>query len=323
MQYHRLLVALAALAALVALPATISEGHPTAQKGLRTLRLITFTTDPGTLAADARGYFAAEGLALDITITPNSTVQMRGLGEGTWDIAATAFDNVLAWNGREGATIKAVLQYETGTTLPVYVRPEIQDWSDLRGKPLAVDAVDTAFALVLRRILQEHGLELDRDYQFVAVGGTPARLESLTRGETFAGVMSTGLEVPARAAGLRRVADQQEVLPDYPGGVFAVSEAWAQAHRDEVVRFLRAWLAGAQWVQANREAASDLVMARQGTDRAAAERAVDDLSATGAINVAGLQSVLDLRTRFGYALPMGSDLARFYDLSYYRTALGQ
>jgi ABC-type nitrate/sulfonate/bicarbonate transport system substrate-binding protein len=122
---------------------------------------------------------------------------------------------------------------------------------------------------------------------------------------------------------MRRVADQHEVLPEYPGGVFAVSGAWAQPHRDEVVRFLRTWLAGAQWVKTNREAAIDLVMAAEGTTRAAAERAVDDLSANGAINVAGLQSVLDLRTRFGYALPMGSDLARFYDLSYYRTALGQ
>ena len=59
------------------------------------------------------------------------------------------------------------------TRLPVYVRPEIKTWDDLRGKALAVDAVDTAYALVLRRVLLAHGLEMDRgDYTLIAKGTT-------------------------------------------------------------------------------------------------------------------------------------------------------
>jgi ABC-type nitrate/sulfonate/bicarbonate transport system substrate-binding protein len=319
-----LLGALVALVALIGLSPVLAGASPASQKGLRPLRMITFTTDAATIAAQTNGYFAAEGLDVDITITPNSTVQMRGLGEGQWDVASTAFDNVLAWSGREGAEIVAIVQTATGVNLPVYVRPEIQEWSDLRGKPLAVDAVDTAFALVLRRILLAHDLDLARgDYEFVAVGGTPLRLESMARGDTFAGIMSTDLEASAQAAGLRRVADQREVLPDYPGGVFAVTRTWAQQHPDETVRFIRAWLAGDRWVQANREAAIELVSATQGTPREAAARAVDELSPSGALNVPGLQSVLGLRTQFGYPLPMGNDVARFYDLSYYQQAVGR
>ena len=70
-----------------------------------------------------------------------------------------------------------------GITLPVYVRPEIHSWQDLRGKPLAVDAVDTAYALVLRRILLEHDLVMDRaDYSLIAKGTTGHRLESMIAG---------------------------------------------------------------------------------------------------------------------------------------------
>jgi hypothetical protein len=76
-------------------------------------------------------------------------------------------------------------------------------------------------------------------------------------------------------------------------------------------------------VQANREAAIELVSATQGTPREAAARAVDELSPSGALNVPGLQSVLGLRTQFGYPLPMGNDVARFYDLSYYQQAVGR
>jgi len=68
-----------------------------------------FTPDPATLLARARGLFAAEGFDFQMTVTPNSTEQMRGLGNGTYDVASTAFDNVLAWSGREGAEMVVFL----------------------------------------------------------------------------------------------------------------------------------------------------------------------------------------------------------------------
>ena len=319
MRRRRLLVM---LAAVMTLSPMLADASPEPQKGPRPVRFITFSSDAATVATQALGFFAAEGLAVDRTETPDSTAQMRGLSQGTWDIASTGFDNVLAWSGREDAEIVAVLQPNAGQMLPMYVRPEIKDWSDLRGKRLAADAVDTAFALVLRRILLEHGLDLDRgDYELVPEGTTALRLESMRRGDTYAGIMSVNLEAQAQAAGLVRWADNREVLPDYPGGVFAVTRAWAQGHRDEIVRFIRAWLAGNRWVQQNREAAIELVMAQSGINREAAVQRLAQVSPDGAPNVAGLQSVLDLRIQFGYTLPLGADLARFHDLSYYAQAV--
>ena len=155
---------------------SIGESHAQ-QKELRKLCLDVFRTDAATAAARARGLFAAEGLDVAITTTPNSTDQMRGISNGTYEIASTGFDNVLAWSGREGAEIVAVAQISDRTVLPVFVRPEIKSWSDLKGKKLAADAVDTAFALVLRRILLANGLDLNRgDYELVAVGATGQRL---------------------------------------------------------------------------------------------------------------------------------------------------
>jgi ABC-type nitrate/sulfonate/bicarbonate transport system substrate-binding protein len=122
-------------------------------KEMKKMRLNVFRIDAATIAARAHGYFAGEGLDVDVTLTPNSTEQMRGVSQGKFEIVSTAFDNVLAWSGREGAEIIAVAQISDKTVLPVFVRPEIKAWSDLKGKKLAADAVDTAFALVLRRIL--------------------------------------------------------------------------------------------------------------------------------------------------------------------------
>src|SRR3954452_15812821 len=269
MARDRFLVGFLVLAARGALTPLLATAGPEGQKGVRPLRLNTFSTDPATLAAQGRGFFGREGLTVDVTITPTSTEQMRGLGQGTWDIASTGFDNVLAWSGRDGGPqIVGVLQPTASINLPLYVRPEIRDWSDLKGKPLAVDAVDTAFALVLRRILLAHDLDLARgDYELIPEGTTVLRLESMARGDTFAGIMSTDLETRAQAAGLRRLADHREVLPDYAPGVFAVTRPWAQQHREELLGFLRGWLAANRWVGANREAAIEMVIADRNTNR--------------------------------------------------------
>lgn len=296
------------------------------QKDLRPVRVNVFRIDAGMVAARARGLFAAEGIDANITQTPNSTAQMRGISKGTFDIAATAFDNVLAWSGREGAEIVAIAQVSDRTVLPVFVRPEIRDWSDLKGKKLAVDAVDTAFALVLRRILLAHGLDLKRrDYELVAVGATGQRLESITRGETFAGILNAPFDAKAVDAGLRRIGDSREVLPDYPSTVLAVSRAWAQTNHGDLLAFLRGWMAGMRWAKnpANREEAIKLVAADLKLSPKAAAGSVEELSTTGALNLPGLESVLKLRTEFGFTLLKGGSLASYYDPSYYQAVAGK
>ena len=135
---------------MVLLLSLIAQSASGQQKEPRKIRLSVFRIDAAMVAAKVNGYFAAEGLEPEITETPNSTEQMRGLSQGQFDIVSTGFDNVLAWSGKEGGDLIAVAQIRDQTGLPVFVRPEIKDWSDLKGKKPAADAVDTAFALVLR-----------------------------------------------------------------------------------------------------------------------------------------------------------------------------
>lgn len=294
-----------------------------AQKEMRKIHLNVFRIDAATVAARVNGYFAAEGFDVDITQTPNSTAQMRGLSQGKYEIVSTAFDNVLAWSGREGAEIVAIAQISDRTVLPVFVRPEIKDWSDLKGKKLAADAVDTAFALVLRRVLLAHGLDMTKgDYELVALGATGARLESMIKGETYAGILNAPFDGKALAAGMRRIGDSRQVLPDYPNTVLATSREWAQKNRDVVRAYLRAWLKGMAWVKdpANHDAAIKMVGAELKLNPKQAMQSVDELSNTGVLNLPGLQVVLDLRNQFGFKLTKGDKLPVYYDASYFNAA---
>jgi ABC-type nitrate/sulfonate/bicarbonate transport system substrate-binding protein len=315
------------LVLLVLFVVLVTLGRTGAQsKEMKKMRLNVFRIDAATVASRVHGYFTAEGLEVDVTPTPNSTEQMRGVSQGKFEIVSTAFDNVLAWSGREGAEIIAVAQISDKTVLPVFVRPEIKTWSDLKGKKLAADAVDTAFALVLRRVLLANGLDMTKgDYELVALGATGARFESMLKGETFAGVLTSPFDAKALAAGMRRIGDSKEVLPDYPSTIFAVNREWAQKNRDTLIAYLRGWLKGMSWVKdpANREAAIKLVGSELKLNPKQAADSVEELSNTGNLNLSGLQVVLDLRNQFGFKLNKGDKLPVYYDAAYFNAAKGK
>ena len=305
-----------------ALVAAAFVSAPPAASGqdVRVLKMSTFSPDAPTLLARASGTLSDAGLDVDLTITGSSTEQMQGLSDGTYDLVSTGFDNVLAWSGRAGAEIVAVAQTDNAIQLPIMALPAVRDWSDLRGKPLAVDAADTAFALVLRRVLEAHDLELDRDYTFVAVGATASRFQALQDHRAYAGILNPPFDAQARAAGMVPFGDQREVLPDYPGGVLAVRREWAQANTDDLVAFLRAWVRAGQMAAAEPDAAAADFAQAANLPLAAARSRLPAAFNDGALQPRGLQAVLDLRNLFGYQLPMGPDLTTYYDTTYYEAA---
>ena len=289
----------------------------------RTLRLISFGRSSIVALARARGLFAERGLEVEATITPNSTEQMRGVGEGRWDIASTAFDNVLAWSGREGAEFVAVAHAVGEVELTLYVRPEIGDWEALRGRKLAVDAVDTAFGLVLRRILLDHDLDLDRgDYELVPEGATGSRLESMQRGDTVAAILGPPWAQRGEDDGFVRFASHRDVIPDYPRGVFAVTRPWAAENTSALVGFLGALDAARRWAGDAPEEAAALLATEEGTSAEAAAASLGRETLGLGLDLARLAVALDLRLHLGLAPPLGRELARYVDGSFHQAAAG-
>jgi ABC-type nitrate/sulfonate/bicarbonate transport system substrate-binding protein len=129
-------------------------------------------------------------------------------------------------------------------------------------------------------------------------------------------------DAKAAGGGMVRFAEHREVLPDYPGGVYAVSRKWAAENRDLLVNFLRVWNDALRWIhdEQNRAEALKLIAAEENLDEKGAGRKFAQSPKDGELNMAGLQSVLDLRVQFGLTPPMGKELERYLDTSFYRQA---
>ena len=179
---------------------------------------------------------------------------------------------------------------------------------------------------MLRRILLAHGLDLAKgDYELVAVGATGNRLESMIKGESYAGILNPPFDAKALAAGMRWIGDSKEVLPDYPNTVLATSLEWADKNRNTLIAYLRAWLKGMSWVKdpTNRETAIKTVGTELKLNPKEAQESVEELSKTGNLNLHGLQVVLDLRNQFGFKLTKGDKLPVYYDTQYFNAAKGK
>lgn len=100
-------------------------------------------------AAQAKGFFARRGLEIEVEFTPNSQVMRDGLANGTYDLTHAAVDNGIAMVELAKADV-AVLMGGDSSLNGLYVQPEIRSVAELRGKTVAVDAPDTAYAFQTR-----------------------------------------------------------------------------------------------------------------------------------------------------------------------------
>src|SRR5579863_3774470 len=145
-------------------------------------------------AAQEQGLFAAHNLEVEIAYTAGSKPQLAGLARGEFDLIQTAPDNVVNFDnnpaafGIDTSTAPHIVMVFGGSVGPlsIYAQPAIHTFSGLRGTVLGVDNPTSGFALLLRNILAQNDLQLERDYTFTVAGGTSTRLDALIDGTVAA-----------------------------------------------------------------------------------------------------------------------------------------
>lgn len=302
------------------------------------LKIIAFPGAPNlpVFAALEQRYFAAEGLEVAFTATPSSTYQFEAFGAGQFDIAFTAFDNIVAYQEGQGAVALAsppdfrVIMGATQVELSAVVAPTIERATDLRGKSLALDAVGTGFAFVLYAMLEELGLSM-ADYQRVAVGATPDRWQSVKDGTHAGTITIEPFTSIARAAGFRVLRQSTETFPAYQGGIVAVRQGWAEQNADRVKAFIRGYLKGLDWTLApeNREQAAALLLAKMPEIKPGVVDKVlasvlsprSGLTPRGEVLRDGMKTVLELRSRYGRPEKSLTDVDKYLSLSFYQDAV--
>jgi ABC-type nitrate/sulfonate/bicarbonate transport system substrate-binding protein len=270
------------------------------------LTLGSFT--PSVLLRVARGTGALADAGLEVTETPvpSSPGQFSALLDGSLDAVLTSPDNVLAYRysptnplGRT-ADARIVSAVDRGLGLALYAAAEP---AELRGGTFGVDVPGSGFAFAMYALAESVGLGRD-DYEVVALGSTPKRLQALLRGECAATMLNAGNELHAEAAGYRALAAVSRTCAPYLGTVLAVV---GDATLEPAVRLATALALTAVDIVAGRldrptatEAADALGLPRPLAERylARLKDPAEGLVPDGAVDPAAIRTIVDLRRRY-------------------------
>jgi ABC-type nitrate/sulfonate/bicarbonate transport system substrate-binding protein len=286
------------------------------------------------IAAEERGFLRAENIRVEVNFVTDSPTLLRNLISGRYDLILNNADNVIAWAEGQGADPKPndfviFLGGSQGLKQKLVALPSVNEFSDLKGKILAVDAPTTGYAIVMICILKQHGLELNRDYTFKAFGNSMKRAEAMSRGEAWGGMMKLPDE-EIQKRGFKILARSEDYVHDYARGLGAARREWANANEELLVRFVRAMIRATDWVvdPKNREETIRLLLPENKNSRARAEEDYQEIvsprfgfTPRSRVDMEGIRTVLQLRETVGLMKPPLPKPEKYVDERFYKKAL--
>lgn len=192
--------------------------------------------------ADELGYFAEEGIKVEDYVTISTSQQaITGMASGSIQFSMIGADGFVAFS--KGADILGLAAIADAPAWTVLVDKSIKDWSDLKGKTIALSETTGITPLVWGKLAEQVDMDMS-DFKIVALGATPSRIAAVQAGQASATLAS----FPSAAAALAD-GDKFRDLGPFPSGgsapkVIATelvgSRSWVEKHPDETAGFLRA-----------------------------------------------------------------------------------
>ncbi len=315
--------------AIIGAAATAVTGITGRASAQTPLKVIVFPgmSNLAQFAALAQGFYTKRGLAVDLVYTPNSVELRDGLAAGRYQIAHAGVDNAVAQVETAKIDLFIFMGGNNGFN-DLIVQPEIRSYEDFRGKVMAVDAVDTAFALLLYKMLDLKGIKRS-EYDVKPVGGSLSRYQAMIKDKTYAASMlNPPFSLQALHAGLKDFGSAVSVIGPYQSDGGWVLRSWGQANGDVLTRYIQANIEGIRWAlnPANKAAMVAILAERlKLANEVAAESftfSQNGFAADSKFDLDGFKNSLKLRAEMlgtWGGTPPAPD--KYLDFSYYQRAL--
>ena len=278
--------------------------------------------------AQEQNFFKKRGLDVEIAFTPTSNALRDGLANNTHQIVHAAVDNAVAMIELAKADAVIVAGGGNGAT-DLVVRPEINSFGDLRGKTGVVDAPNTAYALIMHKMLALKGLKRS-EYNVLPAGGCPQRLDAMRKDPVNAfSMLYPPCTVLALKEGYKSLGAGVDVVGPYQASGIFVMRPWAKENSDALVKYIQAMIEGYRFAAnpANAAAAVAALGKHLKIDAETAAKSLPyEVGPKGALakdvrfDMDGFKNALAIRAEIEGGNP-AADSSKYLDLSYYDRAL--
>ena len=193
---------------------------------------------PELIALD-QGFFAAEGLQVDIVYVQSSAALVQQVTAGSLGIATqTGLADPLRAVGM-GAPIAVVRIDVQAPPYDLVAKPSITNMKELKGKVISLGGPKDITRIYVERMLAPSGVN-PGEFDMVFAGATTARASALLAGAVDAAILLPPFNFQAVAKGFNSLGLTVDYVKDLPFSGTAVNVAWANANKATLEKLLRA-----------------------------------------------------------------------------------
>jgi ABC-type nitrate/sulfonate/bicarbonate transport system substrate-binding protein len=283
------------------------------------------------IVGTTQGIYEKHGVKVELLFTQSSQEQRDDLAKGSVHIAHAAVDNAVAMIERAKHDVVIVTGGDAGMN-EFFAQGDVRSVADLKGRTVIVDAPNTAYAVVAKKILLLNGLKEGTDYKVLPVGGTLHRYRAMRENKEYAAAMlNPPFSVEAPSTGLKSLGRAVDLLGPYQAGGAFVMRSWAKSNGATLERYIAGYIEAVRWTldPGNKTAGARMLVERFKVDPKASERTMElladpkfGLAADARFNLQGFRNVLALRAEiegdWGGKPPAPE---KYIDLRYYENAL--
>ena len=218
--------------------------------------------------AEEKGFYADEGLKIDLVYSQSSAVVLQALTSGSTQVAIAAglADPIHAVLRGAGVAVVRI----DGQVGPyaLMAKKTIHSIKDLKGKKVSIDEAHGTTMVYFTIMLHANHMSR-KDCEFLYAGATAARSAALESGTSDAAMITAPQLFRAQAEGFVNLGYSAKYAPDVPFTSEVVNRAWAASHKEIVKKFLTAYGKAIAWFDdtKNRTAAIDILEKVEKTDR--------------------------------------------------------
>ncbi len=195
-------------------------------------------TLPMWMAADY-GVFDRYGLDVELLYIEGAARIAGALVAGEIDLASGPAE-VAMGPGVQGADTVMIASWADKMGFALMGQPTIRTLADIRGKRLGVTRRGSNSEVWAGAVLAPQGLEADRDYTVVAVGGLFEQIAALQAGSIDVGVVGIPANLKGRELGFHEVIPLEQSVIDFADVGLVTTRRYLAAQPDVVDRLLRA-----------------------------------------------------------------------------------
>ena len=202
------------------------------------------------LAKDAKIY-EKNGLDVELILLRGSgQTSVAILGGSIFAAPVTLPTVMLADLG--GADLINVAHTVPGVQSKLVVKQEIKRPEDLKGKRIATSSLGSLGDFLNRYIMRKHGLDPNRDVNWLMIGTPPERLQALAAGNVDAADLSYPTDAQGERMGYRVLWDfRKEVV--YPSMSIVTRRKTIQEDRDTMMRLVRSHVEGIAYFKTHKD----------------------------------------------------------------------